>query len=174
MARLAAERALSSRPRLIIAAGFCGALDDGLKIGDIVMSPRIVTVDRLVASPEGKRTLARESGADAVDMESAAVEDICRDAGVSFLAVRAVSDTVDTALSPRLVKLLSGGAVSPVKAAAAAMRQPSLLREFRELACDTRIASQRLAEALIKILEKRCAPIPLLDLPTSSTSRSPS
>jgi nucleoside phosphorylase len=162
---MTAERVLAAQPRLVIAAGFCGALVKKLKVGDIVMSPRIVTVDQLVADPEAKRRLHLESGADAVDMESAAIGEACREAGVPFLAVRAVSDTVDTALSPRLVKLLSGGRVSSVRAVAAVLRQPSLLAEFRRVARDTRLAAQRLAEALVAVIRRQ-------DSPASSTSRS--
>ncbi len=111
-------------------------------------------VDRLVASPEAKRVLARETGADAVDMESAAIEEVCREAGVPFLAVRAVSDTADTALSQRLVMLLSGGNVSPVKATAAVLRQPSLLVEFWRLARDTATAARNLAGALLHAVSR--------------------
>jgi adenosylhomocysteine nucleosidase len=150
-ARKAVEQLVrqAPRPRLVIAAGFCGALAPGLTVGDVVTSPRIVTVDHLVSDPAEKRRLGEEHDADAVDMESAAVEEVCAAASVPFLAVRAVSDTVDTALSPALVKLLSGGQVSPLKAAAALARQPSLLGEFRRLARDTKRAAKKLAEALV-------------------------
>ena len=76
-------------------------------------------------------------------MESAAVAAACAARGVPFLAVRAVSDAVDTALSPELVRLLAGGHVSVRRALLALVRKPSLLREFRRLARDTKIAAQR-------------------------------
>jgi adenosylhomocysteine nucleosidase len=135
----------------VIAAGFCGALVPVLRVGDVVTSPRILTVDHLVSDPAEKRRLAERHGADAVDMESAAVAEVCAAKGVPFLAVRAVSDTVDTALSPELVRLLSGGRVSVWKALRTIMRRPRLLGEFRRLARDTKLAARNLAEALIKI-----------------------
>src|SRR5207248_173173 len=145
-------------PQLVVAAGFCGALAPGLRVGDVVTSPRIVTVDHLVADPAEKQRLVEQTGADAVDMESAAVAEVCAARGVPFLAVRAVSDTVDTALSPELVRLLSGGRVSPWKAAVTLAGKPSLLGEFRRLARDTKRAARNLADALVEVIQKQSPP----------------
>ena len=142
-------------PRLLIAAGFCGALIPTLRVGDIVTSPRIVTVDSLVSDPAEKRRLAELHSADAVDMESAAIAEVCAAKSVEFLAVRAVSDTSDTALSPELVRLLSGGNVSVLKVCRALVRKPSLLREFMRLRRDTKLAARNLAEALVKVIGER-------------------
>src|SRR6187551_1606882 len=102
-ARFATQIAIEGfQPKLVIAAGFCGALTPHLVVGDVVTSPRIVTVNELVATPEAKRRLADRTGAEAVDMESAEVAAVCAEHGVPFLAVRAVSDDVETALSPEL------------------------------------------------------------------------
>lgn len=157
-ARATAQRLLrDSSPGLVIAAGFCGAVVPGLQVGDIVRSPRILTVDHLVSDPAEKRRLGQLHDADAVDMESAAVAAACAAAGVPFVAVRAVSDTVDTALSPELVRLLSGGNVSVLKAIWALVRKPSLLGEFCRLARDTKLAARNLAGALVALLGERPA-----------------
>ncbi len=155
-AREAAKRLLQKPPlpSRVFAAGFCGALTASLRVGDIVTSPRIVTVEHLVSDPVEKQRLAELHGADAVDMESAAVAEVCAEKRVPFLAVRAVSDTVDTALSPELVRLLSGGNVSVWKAIRALVRKPSLLGEFRRLARDTRLAARNLADELAKIIKQ--------------------
>lgn len=137
------------KPARLIAAGFCGALAPELRVGDIVVSPRIVTVDHLVATPSDKARLRAETGADAADMESATVEAVCRERGVAFQAVRVVSDTADTALSPELVRLLAGGSVSVTRAVAALLRRPALLGEFRRLGRDTVAAARALAHALL-------------------------
>jgi adenosylhomocysteine nucleosidase len=150
-ARHATEQLLqTTRPKLVIAAGFCGALVPALGIGDIVTSPRIVTVDHLVTDPAEKRRLGESH--DAVDMESAAVAEVCAAHGVPFCAVRAVSDTVDTTLSPALVRLLCGGNVSVWRAGLALVRRPALLGEFLRLARDTKRAARNLAEALRTIV----------------------
>ena len=158
-ARQATEQILrDSSPRLVIAAGFCGALGPGLKVGDVVTSPRIVTVDHLVADPAEKRKLSETH--DAVDMESSAVAEVCADRGVAFRAVRTVSDTFDTALSPELVRLLSGGNVSPLKACYALCRKPSLLSEFLRLGRDTKLAARTLAVALDEIVRNAVTKAP--------------
>src|SRR5688500_4358163 len=73
-ARAATEQVLNHQPlpRLVIAAGYCGALTERLKVGDVVSS-RVLTVDHLVSDPAEKRRLGTEHDADVVDMESAAV-----------------------------------------------------------------------------------------------------
>jgi len=153
-AREAASRLLneSPTPKLVIAAGFCGALVPTLRVGDVVTSPRIFTATHLISTPNEKRQLAELHGADAVDMETSAIAAACAERGVAFRAVRAVSDTVDTALSPELVRLLSGGNVSPWKAMRALVRRPALLSEFLRLARDTKLASRTLAAELKRIV----------------------
>ena len=150
-ARSAVEHVLRlSTPRLVIAAGFCGALIPTLKIGDIVRSPRIVTVDRLIGEAAEKKRLAETHLADAVDMESAAIEEVCTERGVPFLAIRAVSDMADASLSPELVRLISGGDASVWQACRALVKKPSLLPVLLRLARDTKLAARNLAEVLIK------------------------
>jgi adenosylhomocysteine nucleosidase len=152
-ARAAAEQLLDLRPSLVIAAGFCGALKPSLRVGDVVKSPHILTVDHLVSDPAEKCRLSASH--DAVDMESAAVEAVCGENGVRFLAVRAVSDTADTALSPELVRVLSGGNISVWKACAALVRKPALLGEFLRLGRDTKIAARKLADELQAVVAGR-------------------
>lgn len=149
-AREAAKRLLELQPSFVIAAGFCGALNPSLKVGDVVKSPHILTLDHLVCDPAEKCRLSASH--DAVDMESAAVEAVCAGAGIPFLAVRAVSDTADTALPPELVRLLSGGNISVWKACAALVRRPTLLGEFLRLGRDTKLAADKLAAELVNVI----------------------
>ena len=111
-ARVAAE--LPGGLRAIVAAGFCGALDPGLRVGDLIAADAIVdeaTGDRfspdarlLAAAPGARGTLvsavrlartpadrARLRGA-IVDMESAALARAAAARGTPFLALRAVTD----------------------------------------------------------------------------------
>jgi len=57
-----------------------------------------------VSSPEAKRRLAEQTGAVAVDMESHAIAAAAAEAGVAFLAVRAVADPHSRALPKWLSK----------------------------------------------------------------------
>lgn len=166
---------ISYVPRLLIFAGFAGALDASLRVGDVVFVDEVVTeegnrwrttaqgcgacthgnlltMDRLVATEEEKRRLGGQHGAVAVDMESAVFARLCAQAGIPFASVRAISDETTTLLSPSLAALLSGGTVSPWRVAALLLRHPLMIRELVRLGRDTKLASQKLAIALEQIL----------------------
>jgi hypothetical protein len=90
------EQALKKRIEVngIISTGFCGALDPSLQVGDLVKD-RIHSSDRVVVTASEKALLRKETGADAVDMESAAIAGKAAEWGVPFYAVRAVSDRAE-------------------------------------------------------------------------------
>ena len=76
------------------------------------------------AIPKAKRRLGQTHGALAVDMESAAFARICSERGIPFGCLRAISDDVETPLSPRLVDLLAEGQVSVGRVLLGVLRQP--------------------------------------------------
>jgi adenosylhomocysteine nucleosidase len=87
------EQALAKRVEVagIISAGFCGALDPELRVGDVVRD-RIHSSDRVAVTASEKSSLREKTGAAAVDMESAAIAQKAAEWGVPFFMVRAVSD----------------------------------------------------------------------------------
>jgi adenosylhomocysteine nucleosidase len=147
----AAIEALGPEVGRVTCAGFGGALDPALRIGDIVAADRpnaaILTVPAIVAPPADKLQLFRTTGARIADMESAGAFAACR-RRIPCTAVRAVSDTADEALPPDLAALLDGGNVSAWAAAKLLFRRPSALRDFRRLARNTTIAARALARYL--------------------------
>jgi adenosylhomocysteine nucleosidase len=169
------------RPRLVLSAGFSGALHEHFQIGDIILATEVVDADgtrwpttwpgeltgawrpplhrgrllampQLVAYPDEKRTLGQKHDAVAVDMETAAVARLCSRHAVPFACVRAISDRVDTALSPQLAELLKGGRASPVRVLTALLRRPRLAKELWRLERDTRVAARQLGTALGELL----------------------
>jgi hypothetical protein len=172
----ATERALNwlpFRPKLVLSAGYCGALQDQFRVGDIVLASevvdtsggrwsvtwpaasqngRLLTIPALATDPNQKRRLGLEHEANVVDMETARTARWCSERDIPFASVRAVSDDIQTALSPRLVALLSGGRVSPPRLLMSVARQPRLVSELWRLAWGTRLASERLAVALKELL----------------------
>ncbi len=119
--------ALTPRPSAILSFGICGALDPGLRVGDLVIADGVAIGDTCLAadavwtaelrsalpaarpgdiaggdviidSLEAKSALWRATGAVAVDMESHAVARAASNIGIPFAVVRAVSDTADRAL----------------------------------------------------------------------------
>ena len=66
--------------------------------------------------------------------------------------VRAISDEVDTALSPQLISLFEGERIAPVRLLAALAKRPGLAGELWRLARHTRHAGRQLALALGELL----------------------
>ena len=100
--RAAAEKTVRAllaahRPQKLIAAGFAGALDPRLRVGDIIEAG-LVTRDVAAETPEAKAQLASETGARAVDMETSAIAAVCAENGVPLQIVRAISDTAHAPL----------------------------------------------------------------------------
>jgi adenosylhomocysteine nucleosidase len=170
------------RPKVILSAGFAGALKPELRVGDVVLATdvtdtqgnswaapwpgelppgewrphlhrgRLLTVPEIIGSTEDKRKLGERDRASALDMESATVARLCKRHGAPFGCVRVVSDDLETPLSPQLARLLSRGRVSPVRLAAALLGRPSMTTELWRLARATRVAAELLAKALGELL----------------------
>jgi adenosylhomocysteine nucleosidase len=111
-------------PRLVVAAGYGGGLDARLKAGSLVLAqnyshPELLALARASArnftrkeavvgnlstqgkvaeSVSDKRALAQATGAIAVDMETGAIFGQCRERNIPMLAVRAISDSMETPL----------------------------------------------------------------------------
>jgi adenosylhomocysteine nucleosidase len=109
-ARRATEAAIALyEPELVMSVGFAGALDPVLKVGEIFSPGRVIdcrdssSVEiaggrgvlvsaASIASGEQKAKLAASYGAQAVDMEAAAVARGAQARGLRFIAVKAISD----------------------------------------------------------------------------------
>jgi len=127
-ARRATEAGIALyRPALVISAGFAGGLSRDLKAGDRVVPALVVDAKDgsrvqtaipetalgqqgmargvlvsvpYVAGADQKRRLAEAYGAQAADMEAAAVARGAEARGVAFMAAKAISDAVDDGLPP--------------------------------------------------------------------------
>ena len=100
------------QPRLIISVGLAGALDAGTPVGSLLIPSRIIDASdgsvldlhegqgtlvswNAVANVQQKAKLAKSYGANAVDMEAAAVARGAVARKVGFMAVKAISDAHD-------------------------------------------------------------------------------
>lgn len=149
----------------VILAGFGGALDPALKVGDAVldwpevaMGPapdgsfkrgRIRPSNRIVATPEQKAALFGETGAIAVEMEGAAVRTLVGGTGVPLIGLRAVTDTAGETLDPALLSLVDEvGRPKPLAVAAFLARRPARIASLHRLGAAARLAGRRLGEAV--------------------------
>lgn len=100
---------------LLISAGFAGALNDRLKVGDILIAKNFSTVNidraesllsnlpvqvgdlfttsRVIDSQKERSEIARSTSAGAVDMETDFIARVCAEHSLPMLSLRAISDT---------------------------------------------------------------------------------
>jgi adenosylhomocysteine nucleosidase len=110
------------------------ALASAARAGYVTRTDPVVTVTEVVASPEAKALLRRDTGAAAVDLESAAIVRAARDRGLPALVIRGVSDTAEQALEPELARVVNpAGRVRVAFAIRLALRRPGLIRDALEL-----------------------------------------
>jgi adenosylhomocysteine nucleosidase len=155
----------------VCSIGFCGALDAGLKIGDVVVatevrngtevyatalpvgpaSPRgpVVSIDH-VAQTAGEKSDLRASGGVIVEMEAAGVARAAEDLGVPFYCVRAVSDLAYESFANDFnAALNTDGQFSVMRLVAGAFGSPSKrFGELMRLQRRTALASKKLGEFL--------------------------
>jgi len=100
---------------LLISAGFAGALNEELRVGDLLLARNfstfdlderrslfsslpvhigdLLTVPALIDSREERNNMANESGAAAVDMETKFIARACAAHALALLSLRVISDT---------------------------------------------------------------------------------
>lgn len=162
-------------PRLVFSCGFAGGLNSDLKAGDVLFEPghppsatrlsegrlraagarpaRFFCADRVATTVADKKKLRDQTGADAVEMESAAIHAVCAERGIPCATVRVISDAADEALPldfNRLAKPDLG--IDWGKLAWAVAQRPGTIPALMELRRKTRFAAAQLAAVLAKII----------------------
>jgi adenosylhomocysteine nucleosidase len=163
-------------PKWILSSGFAGALVPTVKIGDIVVADsivdthgqammidvafpadparglhigRILTSDAIVRLVSEKQLLAAHLGAIAVDMESLAVAQVCREQGIRCLSIRSISDDVAHDLPPEVLSLIGPTGTTRLGAALGAIwNRPESVRDMWKLRQSAHFAAGRLATFL--------------------------
>ncbi len=111
-----------------------------INTGPLIQSPRVV------AEPADKAELFQSTGAIAVDMESAAIAQVCQDAGKSFMAIRAIADPAGRSIPAAVITAMDvNGRVSLAKLGQVVLRTPRLLTTLLQLRRDSRAAYATLA-----------------------------
>jgi adenosylhomocysteine nucleosidase len=151
-----------------VSIGFCGGLDPGLNVGEIFVASevlgvgpalpppgavkahktgRLVSTDRVAVTPREKTEL-RRIGADAVEMEAAAVATNAKSNGIPFYCVRVITDTAGEQLPLDFNRMRDAdGRFSRAKIIAAACRKPgTVFPELMRMNQRTRSASMVLGD----------------------------
>lgn len=167
----ALRTALSQRAySRVIISGFAGGLSQSLRVGDLITteneqtsndpismkSVKLRQSDSVLVDAPAKASYRTETRADAVDMETQTISEICRDAGVPFRVIRVISDD---ALGSLVVpsEILTDVTRRPIRGgfrllAFLAIR-PTAWGPFAEMVRNCRTAQRRLADALTVAVE---------------------
>jgi hypothetical protein len=152
----------------VVMAGLAGALDPSLKVGDVVVDDwpaslpippgarrgSIHTGDQIAATPKQKADLFLQTRALAVDMENSKVREWATRRGAQFGAIRAISDRADQTLDPAVLRFIDAwGRPKPVAIARTLLRRPQLIAHLARVGTDSKLAAQRLADAIQQSLD---------------------
>jgi adenosylhomocysteine nucleosidase len=109
--------------------------------------------DRIATTIAEKAALRVETGADAVEMESAAIQAVCAERGIACATVRVISDMADEALPLDFNALAKADkSIDFGKLAWAIARSPGKIPQLMQLQKKTKFAAERLAVVLAKVL----------------------
>jgi adenosylhomocysteine nucleosidase len=163
-------------PKWVLSCGFAGALVPSFRVGDIVVADsivdlhgqslaidvgfpadpgrgihigRLLTADSIVRLVQEKKDLAQRHSAVAVDMETLAVAQVCRETGTRFLAIRAISDDLSGDLPAEVLFLVGPTGTTRLGAAMGAIfNRPHSVREMWQLRKAAHFAAGRLSAFL--------------------------
>jgi adenosylhomocysteine nucleosidase len=153
--------------RLIISAGLAGGLDPSLRCGDVVIDGdapsitgakqgRIHHTDTIVATPAQKRELFQQTGAIAVDMETAHIRQLAERCGIPCIAIRAISDEAVETIDPSILGLVdSMGRPKPAAIMKTLCSRPWLMPQLMRLKSRSNIALSKLCNVLRQVLHAR-------------------
>ena len=157
-------------PKLVLTCGFAGGLNPDLKLGDIIFETSDETLrfkllasgakpakffcaDRIATTVVEKKKLRAETGADAIEMESAAIHAVCRERGIPCATVRVISDTASEDLPLDFNALAKPDKnLNYGKLFLAVARSPGKIPALMQLQKKTKFAAGQLADVLAKII----------------------
>jgi nucleoside phosphorylase len=172
--RAAMEHAFVITPDVCVSAGIAGGLQQGQKVGDVLVARRVqeLTSQRIIESDSALLELAVRAGAkiaggfctsefalsdaeskmrlgrisDAVEMETYHILEAAEEHGGRGVAVRALSDLVDESLPLDFTKMITEqGTVSYRRLAVALAKSPQRIPSMFRLALHARFAARALA-----------------------------
>jgi adenosylhomocysteine nucleosidase len=178
LARAATERLLDAvEVDRVIVVGITGAIENETPIGTLVLPEVVVnsntgsehrpeplpllgpsrgvmwTTDELLLDPAIHADL-RSKGVISLDMETAAVGEVCEARGVPWSVIRVISDRAsDGSVDPEVFALSNqDGTPNPRAVARYFLRHPGKLPQMAKLAKGSKLATERAADAAIRVL----------------------
>lgn len=173
-AEKAIRRALhEQKPELVLTCGFAGGLDPKFKTGDVLfhadkdaafadtlreagaLPANFHCADRVAVTVPEKALLRESSQADAVEMESSIIRQICREQKIPGATIRVISDPANENLPLDFNALMTADQnLSIPKLIAALVKSPGKIPALMQLQRNTSFAAKRLAEVLESLLRR--------------------
>lgn len=179
--RRVTEAITRERLELVLTCGFAGGLNPALALGTVLfhVAPEPPTAEasgalgpllqaagaqparfycssRIAVTVAEKQALRAQTQADAVEMESAAIHELCRERGLACATVRAISDTAGEDMPLDFNELSKPDlSLDYAKLVWAIARSPSKIGALLRLQRHCRLAARRLAEVLVRVLAMR-------------------
>ena len=159
-----------SSSQSVFTCGFAGGLDPELAIGDVIFETsddglrqklvaanarpaKIFCASRIATDVAEKQELRRTTGADAVEMESKAIQAICRERGIPCATVRVISDTAHEGLPLDFNRLSKPDlSMDYGKLAWAVAKSPGKIPALLRLQKNCQQAAVRLAKVLMQVI----------------------
>jgi hypothetical protein len=114
---------------------------------------KFLCADRIATTVAEKKALRAETGADAVEMESAAIHTVCAERGIACVTVRVISDTANEDLPLDFNALAKPDrSLNYGKLFLAIAKSPGKIGALMELQKKTRFAAEQLAGVLEKLI----------------------
>ncbi len=163
--------------RAYVSAGLSAALVSGLVPGDIVGATEIIetssgniyhcapglidsltkvkcrtgkfaAVSGTIITSAEKKKIADATGAVALDMESGGAARACKDAGIPFIAIRAISDMLDEDLPVDFNLFMDDGKINPTRLIFYLLAHPWKIPALIKLGRNSSLACEKLGEAV--------------------------
>ena len=168
--RTLVERLHHLTPRRVLTCGFTGGLDPALAPGEVLsftddegLRGRLRTAGakpvkffcatRIATTAAEKLELRRTTGADAVEMESEAIQIVCRARGIPCATVRAISDAAGEDLPLDFNRLSKSDlSLDYSKLLWAIAKAPGKIPGLWRLQRNSRLAAQQLAKVLSRVI----------------------
>lgn len=175
MGRANAEKAVrqflaTNKVERVFTGGFAGGLDPDLAPGAVLfattdepLSARLQSVGakpakffctrRVAVTAAEKKQLRQTTGADVVEMESEAIQEVCREQGISCTTVRVISDSANEDLPLDFNQLYRPDMTLDFgKLAWTIVKSPAKIGSLMQLQKRCQFAAMQLAEVLGKVI----------------------
>jgi adenosylhomocysteine nucleosidase len=156
----------------VFSCGFAGGLNPELALGDVVFEirnpqsairnqllaagakpVRFFCADRIAVTAAEKKKLREQTGAEAVEMESAAIHEVCAGLKIPCATIRVISDTAREDLPLDFNALAKADqSLDYGKLFLAIAKSPRKIGALMELQKKTQFAAEQLAAALGKVI----------------------